>query len=56
MVGIKPSHMLDSQVDIIQSMGIKPGPIYGGLKAGKTIEFEGKILKPEEFLGEFNFN
>merc|ERR1711974_35616 len=32
-------------------VGIKPGPIYGKLKAGLTVEFEGKTLCPKEFLG-----
>ena len=32
-------------------VGIKPGPIYGKLKAGLTVEWEGKVLRPEDFLG-----
>jgi len=35
----------------LQAVGIKPGPIYGKLKAGKTVEFEGNTLRPEDFLG-----
>lgn len=31
--------------------GIKPGPIFGKLKGGKTVEFEGEILDPKNFLG-----
>ena len=32
-------------------VGIKPGPIYGKLKAGLTVEWEGKTLCPKDFLG-----
>jgi len=32
-------------------VGIKPGPIYGKLKAGLTVEWEGKTLRPKDFLG-----
>ena len=31
--------------------GIKPGPIYGKLKAGQSVEWEGKTFFPEHFLG-----
>ena len=34
-----------------QEVGLKPGPDYGKLKAGKPVEFEGVLLKPEDFLG-----
>ena len=40
---------LDS--DKLLEVGIKPGPIYGKLKAGLTVEWEGNILRPEDFLG-----
>ena len=40
---------LDS--DKLLEVGIKPGPIYGKLKAGLTVEWEGKVLRPEDFLG-----
>lgn len=33
------------------AVGIKPGPIYGKLKAGQVVEFEGKVMKPEDFVG-----
>jgi len=32
-------------------VGIKPGPIYGKLKAGLSVDWEGKTLCPEDFLG-----
>ena len=32
-------------------VGIKPGPIYGKLKAGLAVEWEGKTLRPKDFLG-----
>ena len=34
-----------------QEVGLKPGPDYGKLKTGKPVEFEGVLLKPEDFLG-----
>lgn len=33
-------------------IGIKPGPIYGKLKAGQEVEWEGKVLRPSDFLGQ----
>ncbi|XP_023326918.1 zinc phosphodiesterase ELAC protein 1 [Eurytemora carolleeae] len=41
------------QLDVnkLQEVGLKPGPDYGKLKAGKPVEFEGVLLKPEDFLG-----
>ena len=36
---------------IWQEIGIKPGPLFGKLKQRKTVEFEGKTLKPEDFVG-----
>jgi len=32
-------------------LGIKPGPIYGKLKAGNIVIFEGQTLNPKDFLG-----
>ena len=39
-----------------QELGIKPGPFYGKLKTGKPVEFEGKVLQPEDFLGKERFD
>jgi len=37
--------------DKLLGLGIKPGPIYGKLKAGKTVEHEGMVLEPSQFIG-----
>lgn len=38
---------------LLQSHGLKPGPVYGKLKRGESIDLgEGKILKPEDVLGK----
>lgn len=31
--------------------GIRPGPIYGRLKAGEEVAWEGAVLRPADFLG-----
>lgn len=31
--------------------GIAPGPIFGKLKSGQKVEFEGEILDPTDFIG-----
>ncbi|MGF7047513.1 ribonuclease Z [Paenibacillus sp. DS2015] len=37
---------------LLESHGIKPGPVYGKLKRGESIDLgDGKILKPEDVLG-----
>ena len=33
------------------SHGIRPGPIFGKLKAGQTVHFEGQTLDPKDFVG-----
>ena len=39
-------------VQKLKDMGIKPGPIYSQIKAGKSIKLEdGAVIKPDEFLG-----
>ncbi|HEY2493583.1 MAG TPA: ribonuclease Z [Paenibacillus sp.] len=38
---------------LLESYGCKPGPVYGKLKRGESIDLgEGKILKPEDVLGK----
>ncbi|AJS58321.1 ribonuclease Z [Paenibacillus sp. IHBB 10380] len=38
---------------LLESHGCKPGPVYGKLKRGESIDLgEGKILKPEDVLGK----
>ena len=32
-------------------MGIKPGPIFGKLKSGQEVDFQGYRLNPKDFLG-----
>ena len=34
------------------SMGLNPGPDFGKLQRGESVEIEGRIIKPEEVLGE----
>ena len=34
-----------------QEIGIRPGPLFGKLKQGQSVNFEGKTLKPEDFVG-----
>lgn len=39
-------------LELLESLGIKPGPVYGKIKKGESIELEdGSILLPEEVLG-----
>ncbi|MDO5850441.1 MAG: ribonuclease Z [Methanobacteriaceae archaeon] len=33
------------------SLGVKPGPLFGKLHNGETVEVDGKIIKPEQVLG-----
>ncbi len=35
-----------------EELGIPPGPLYGKLHKGEKFEFEGRIIKPEQVLGE----
>lgn len=35
-----------------EELGIPPGPLYGKLHKGEEVEFEGRIIKPEQVLGE----
>ncbi len=35
-----------------EELGIPPGPLYGKLHNGEEVEFEGRIIKPEQVLGE----
>ncbi|MGD8191634.1 ribonuclease Z [Brevibacillus ginsengisoli] len=40
------------QVDLAKEQGIPPGPLYGKLKQGETIQLpDGRIFQPEQFLG-----
>jgi ribonuclease Z len=34
----------------LREIGLEPSPIYGELKKGKTVTFEGKSLNPKEFM------
>jgi len=36
----------------LREIGLKPSPIYGELKKGKTVTFEGKTINPKEFMLE----
>ena len=35
-----------------EELGIPPGPLYEKLHNGEEVEFEGRIIKPEQVLGE----
>jgi len=35
----------------LKEIGIRPGPLFGKLKQGQSVNFEGKTLKPEDFVG-----
>lgn len=35
-----------------EELGIPPGPLYGKLHKGEEVEFEGRIITPEQVLGE----
>lgn len=38
---------------LLESHGIRPGPLYGKLKCGESIELEnGTVLRPEDVLGQ----
>ena len=34
----------------LRKLGLEPGPLYGQLKAGKTVEWKGKTLKPKDYV------
>ncbi|RMF90048.1 MAG: ribonuclease Z [Methanobacteriota archaeon] len=34
------------------ALGLQPGPIYGRLKAGETVEVDGRVITPDMVLGE----
>jgi ribonuclease Z len=34
----------------LRALGVEPSKLYGELKRGKSVEFEGKILEPKEFM------
>ena len=36
----------------LREIGLEPSPLYGELKKGKTVTFEGKTLNPKEFMLE----
>ncbi len=36
----------------LREIGLEPSPIYGELKKGKTVTFEGKTINPKEFMLE----
>lgn len=36
----------------LRKIGLEPSPLYGELKKGKTVIFEGKTLNPKEFMLE----
>ncbi|HIY58851.1 MAG TPA: ribonuclease Z [Candidatus Tetragenococcus pullicola] len=50
---IEADHKGELQVEKLQSLGVKPGPVYGKLKRGETVTLEnGKELISKDFLGE----
>ena len=36
----------------LQSAGVPPSPLYGELKQGRSVQFEGKTYKPEDYILE----
>ncbi len=34
----------------LRKLGLEPSPLYGDLKAGKTVEWKGKKLKPKDYV------
>ncbi len=44
-------HEGELQVDKLQAIGIPFGPLYGKMKRGETIHFEGQELNGREFVG-----
>ena len=40
------------QKDKALELGLKPGPDFGKLQRGISVEVNGKIIKPAEVLGE----
>ncbi len=50
---IEKDHKGELQVDKLQALGIKPGPIYGKLKRGEQVTLEdGTSLVGQDFLGK----
>ena len=40
------------QSDKLRELGIRPGPVYGEIKAGETFTHEGKVYQTSDFIGE----
>lgn len=38
-------------VDAARRLNIPPGPLYGKLQKGESVEWEGRVIRPEEVLG-----
>jgi ribonuclease Z len=50
---VETDHQGELQVEKLAALGIKPGPIYGQLKQGKTVTLEdGTVVNGADFVGE----
>lgn len=50
---IEADHEGELQVAKLQALGIKPGPIYGKLKQGKSVTMpDGRVIHGSDFVGE----
>ncbi|MFV0558351.1 MAG: ribonuclease Z [Enterococcus sp.] len=50
---VEKDHEGELQVDKLQKLGIKPGPVYGQLKAGLCVTLEdGQVIDGRDFVGE----
>ncbi|MEM1727122.1 MAG: ribonuclease Z [Nitrososphaerota archaeon] len=38
------------KVDVLERLGVPRGPLWGRLQRGETIEFSGKIIRPEDVM------
>ncbi|KRK34148.1 ribonuclease Z [Loigolactobacillus bifermentans] len=49
---VEKDHVGELQVEQLQALGVRPGPIYGQLKAGKVLTLpDGQTLKGTDFIG-----
>ncbi len=39
------------KVEVLEELGVPKGPLWGRLQRGESVEFSGRLIKPEEVMG-----